>query len=67
MPKRKVGPLLSANNSFVNTLMNHRKFMKKKDKYGQVCTKRLELKHYEKIDFYQVLFFDDPENDFNSH
>ena len=67
MPKRKVGPLPSANNSFVNTLMNHRKFMKKKDKYRQICTKRLELRYYENIDFYQILFFNATKNDFNSH
>jgi len=39
MPKRKVGPLPSANNSFVNTLMNRYKFMKKIRKY-----RNLELK-----------------------
>lgn len=67
MPKRKVGPLPSANNSFINTLMNHRKFMKKKDKYRNMNCKQMEQNHYENICFYRFLFFTVSENDFNSN
>ena len=59
MPKRKVGPLPSANNSFVNTLMNHCKFMKKKDKCGNTDRMQLHqniMKTQVFIKFYSLLF-----------
>ncbi len=67
MPKRKVGPLPSANNSFVNTLMNHCKFMKKKDKYGNTNRMLQTPKHYENRCSYHVLCFAILENVLNSY
>ena len=64
MPKRKVGPLLSANNSFVNTLMNRCKFMKKIIKYRTIVIKLQALKYYENTVNYHAFYISTIENDF---